>query len=460
MRKTLFTLIIIAALATAGIWAYQNFYAQAEQPQQEREEYVVSRGTLAAMVNATGTILPEKQTTLSFVTPGRVAEVLVQEGQTVREGDVLARLETTDIEYAITQAELALETAQAQLLRLQRPPSEQDFAAAEATLESAQASYRRLVAGPSEEEVQVARANLDQAQATRDQAQAAYDQVSDRPDVAMLPQALQLEQATIAYETAKASFDLTMRAPSEAERAAARSAIVQAEANLARLQESISDEDLLVAQLQVQQAYLSLDQARNQLEGTALIAPHDGTITLAAIQEGELSGGQPAFILTDLSRYHIDVTVDEIDIGRISAGQLATISLDALPGETLTGQVEQIADTAQLDTGVVTYRVTTQLDPTNAPLRAGMTANVEIVTERRESVLLIPNRFVRIDRTTGQTFVDRASGDQVQPIEIQIGLRDEAASEVLAGLDEGDMVVLIKESSREQLQRVMQMGSP
>jgi HlyD family secretion protein len=460
MRKTLFTLIIIAVLATAGIWAYQSFFAQAEQPQQEREEHVVSRGTLAAMVNATGTILPEKQTTLSFKTPGRVAEVPVQEGQTVREGDVLARLETTDIEYAIAQAELALETAQAQLLRLQRPPSEQDIAAAEAALESARASYRRLVAGPSKEEVQVARANLDQARATRDQAQATYDRVADRPDVAMLPQALQLEQATIAYDTAKASFDLTMRAPSEAELAAARTAIVQAEANLARLQEGISDEDLLVAQLQVQQAYLSLDQARNQLEGTILVAPHDGTITLAAIQAGELSGGQPAFILTDLSRYHIDVTVDEIDIGRISMGQPATITLDALPGETLNGRVEQIADTAQLDTGVVTYRVTTELDPTDAPLRVGMTANVDIVTERRESVLLVPNRFVRIDRTTSQTFVDRASGDQVQPIEIQIGLRDEAVSEVLAGLNEGDMVVLIKESSREQLQRVMQMGSP
>jgi HlyD family secretion protein len=460
MRKTLFTLIIIAALATAGVWAYQNFFAQAEQPQQEREEHVVSRGTLAAMVNATGTILPETQTTLSFKTPGRVAEVPAQEGQTVREGDVLARLETTDIEYAIAQAELALETAQAQLLRLQRPPSEQDIAAAEAALESARASYRRLVAGPSEEEVQVARANLDQAQATRDQAQAAYDRVADRPDVAMLPQSLQLEQATIAYDTAKASFDLTMRAPSEAELAAARTAIVQAEANLARLQEGISDEDLLVAQLQVQQAYLSLDQARNQLDGTILVAPHDGTITLAAIQAGELSGGQPAFILTDLSRYHIDVTVDEIDIGRISVGQPATITLDALPGDTLTGRVEQIADTAQLDTGVVTYRVTTQLDPTDAPLRVGMTANVDIVTERRDSVLLVPNRFVRIDRTTSQTFVDRADGDQVQPLEIQIGLRDEAVSEVLAGLIEGDTVVLIKESSREQLQRVMQMGPP
>jgi HlyD family secretion protein len=460
MRKTLFTLIIIAALVTAGIWAYQSFFAQTEQPQEEREEHVVSRGTLAAMVNATGTILPEKQTTLSFKTPGRVAEVPVQEGQTVREGDVLARLETTDIEYAIAQAELALETAQTQLLRLQRPPSEQDIDAAEAALESTRASYRRLVTGPSKEEVQVARANLDQAEATRDQAQAAYNQVADRPDVAMLPQALQLEQATIAYDTAKASFDLTMRAPSEAELAAARSAIVQAEANLARLQEGVSDEDLLVAQLQVQQAYLSLDQARNQLEGTILLAPHDGTITLAAIQAGELSGGQPAFILTDLSRYHIDVTVDEIDIGRIAAGQPATITLDALPGETLTGRVEQIADTAQLDTGVVTYRVTTQLDPTDAPLRVGMTANVDIVTERRESVLLVPNRFVRIDRTTSQTFVDRADGDQVQPIEIQIGLRDEAVSEVLAGLNEGDTVVLIKESSREQLQRFMQMGSP
>ncbi len=458
MRRALIVLTILAALAVAGLWAYQNFFAQAEQPLEEREEVAVRRGSLAAMVNATGTILPEKQTTLSFSSPGRVAEVLVVEGEAVSAGQVLARLETTDLEFAIAQAELALASAQAQWLRIQQPPAEYEIAAAQAALDSAQASYRKLLAGPTEEEVRVARTNLDQAAAALDQAQAAYDQVADRPDIAMLPQSLQLEQATIAYQAAQASFDLTMRRPSEAELTAARSAITQAEATLSRLQEGVSEEDLLVARLQVEQAQLSLDQARHQLEGTVLTAPHDGVITLVGVKSGELSGGQPAFILTDLSEYHIEITVDEIDIGRVTVGQPVTITLDALPDETLSGGVDEIAQTAQLDSGVVTYRVTIYLAPTDAPLRTGMTTNVDIVTERHDEVLLVPNRFIRIERTTGQAFVDRAAGGQIQPIEIQIGLRDEVSSEVLAGLDEGDVVVLVKESSREQLRRVMQMG--
>ena len=453
MKRVLIILAMLASVAIVGLWAYTNFFAKAEQPQQQREDYRVQRGTLAALVNTTGTILPEKQTALSFRGTGRVAEVWVTEGQAVHTGDALARLETTDLEASVAEAELALALTQAQLLRAQRPPSEYDLAAARAALESAQAAYQRLLAGPTEEEIQVGRANLDQAKAALDQAQAAYNQVADRPDVAMLPQALQLQQATIAYNAAQASFDLTQRTPSAAELAAARSAIAQAEATLTRLQEGVTAEDLLIAQLQVEQAQLHLDQARDLLAGATLTAPHDGTITVVGVKQGELSGIQPAFVLTDLSRYHIDAMIDEIDVGRIAEGQPVTITLDALSGETLIGRIDRVAQTAEVDSGVVTYKVTISLEPTAAALRAGMTANADIVTERRDSVLLAPNRFIRVDRLTGKTFVDRLVGGQAQPVEIQIGLRDEFSSEVLAGLAEGDLIVLIEASSREQLQQ-------
>jgi HlyD family secretion protein len=458
MRRALITLIVLVVLGTAGVWVYQNYFAETEEPQEQREEAIVERGTLLAVVNATGTILPEKQTTLSFKSPGRVAEVLVKEGQLVRSDEVLARLETDDLQFAIDQAELGLATAQAQLLRLQRPPSEYDIAAAEAALSSAQAAYQRLLAGPTKAEIRVARTNLDQAEATLAQAQATYDQVADRPDVAMMPQSLQLQQATIAYEAAQASFELAMRDPSNAEVAAARSAVVQAETALARLQEGVQEEEILLAQLQIEQAQIALDQALHQQEGTVLAAPHDGTITLVGIRSGELSGGQPGFVLTDLSAYHIDVSVDEIDIGSVAVGQQVTVTLDALPGETLAGQVEQIAETAQLDSGVVSYKVRVSLEPSSAPLRAGMTANVDIVIERRQDVLLVPNRFITIDRLTGRTFVDHLAGQDVQPIEIQTGLRDETYSEVLAGLEEGDVVVLVQQSSRDQLREAFEMG--
>jgi hypothetical protein len=89
-----------------------------------------------------------------------------------------------------------------------------------------------------------------------------------------------------------------------------------------------------------------------------------------------------------------------------------------------------------------------------------MTANVDIVTEIRDDILLVPNRFVRIDRTTGQTYVEKLLGGTAQSVEIQTGQRDEFYSEVMAGLEEGDTVVLIRESSAERLRGVMEMGPP
>jgi HlyD family secretion protein len=460
MRRTLITLIILASLAVGGIWSYQRFFAPEEEPEIEWEEAVIGRGTLEAMVNATGTILPERQTTLSFQTPGRVADVFVEEGQAVTANRVLASLETTELAYAVTQAEVGLALAQAQLLSIQRSPAQYELAAAQAAVDSAKAAYRKLLAGPTDEEIKVARTNLDQAKATMNQAQQAYDRVADRPDVALQPEALQLEQATVAYEAAKANYELTMRPASQAERAAAQSSIRQAESTLLRLQEGVAEEDLLIAQLQVEQAQISLEQARLQLDGTTLAAPHEGAVTLVGVKPGELSGGQPAFIVTDLSQFHIDVTVDEIDIARVAVGQAVTVTLDALPGDILTGRVTEIAQTPEVDSGVVTYNVRVDLDPTDVPLRVGMTANIDIVTERREGVLLVPNRFVRVERTTGQAFVDRLAENEIQLIEIQIGLRDDVDSEVLAGLEEGDAVVLVEESSREQLRRLFHSGGP
>ncbi len=461
MNRLFIVLVVRAALAVAGWWVYDSYLAPAEEPQQQREEVQVERGTLLALVNATGTVFPKEQTTLSFQTPGRVDEVLVEEGQFVASGSPLARLDTADLEFAISQAEVALATAQAQLLSLQREPAEYDIAAAEAGLSSAQAAYRRLLDGLSEEEITVAGSNLEQAEAALRQAQAAYDQVADRPDVAMLPQSLQLEQATAAYEAAQASFDLAVQEPTGDQVAAARSAVVQAEAALARLREGVQEEDLLLAQLAVAQAEIGLRQAQHQLEGTVLQAPHDGIVTLVGVREGELSGGQPAFVLTDLSEYHLEVIVDEIDIGRVEVGQPVTVTLDALPGVTLEGEVTQVADTALPEALVVSYLVTVQLSPNGAPLRAGMTANADLVVDRREDVLLVPNRFIRIDRATGQVYVDKLVNGQVQPVEIQTGQRDETRSEVLAGLEEGDVVVLVQESSGTRLRQTMQeMGPP
>jgi multidrug efflux pump subunit AcrA (membrane-fusion protein) len=159
-------------------------------------------------------------------------------------------------------------------------------------------------------------------------------------------------------------------------------------------------------------------------------------------------GLQPAIVLADLSDFHIDVGVDEIDVGRLAEGQNAAISVDALPGAPITGVVERIAPTATESAGVVSYVVTVAIDPTAAPIRAGMSAIVDIITDTRDGVLVIPNRFIRIDRSTGRSYVNVKRGDQIEEVEIVTGLRNDNESEVLQGLGEGDELIIVPSTLR------------
>jgi multidrug efflux pump subunit AcrA (membrane-fusion protein) len=131
------------------------------------------------------------------------------------------------------------------------------------------------------------------------------------------------------------------------------------------------------------------------------------------------------------------------------------ITFDAFLGETLIGKVVAIAPQASLDVGVVSYQVTIETSSTDLPLRAGMTANVEIVKEKREGVLLVPNVAISVDPETGHRYVVRETNSGVELVEITTGLITDLYSEVLSGLAAGDQVAVSNASSRDQLRDLM-----
>ncbi len=158
-------------------------------------------GALTATVNATGNIEPESEVRLSFQQPGIVAEVFFDEGATVKKGDMIAKLDTTDLELALAQSQAQLENAKGTLVTAQnavenakaseiiasagysrtvsgvRPA---DVAAAKAALDSAQASLDKLLAGPTATDLGQAEAQLRNAEAALRQAQSAYDSANSR----------------------------------------------------------------------------------------------------------------------------------------------------------------------------------------------------------------------------------------------------------------------------------------
>jgi HlyD family secretion protein len=417
----------------------------------------VGRDTIISTVSATGSIEPEQQVALSFKSAGRVAEVHVKEGQQVRAGQTLAALETADLKLALAQAEATLRINQARLEETTKEPDESEVMAARAQLESAQAAYRKLLQGPSEDEKRAASASVERARVALEQAQAAYDEVANLSNVGMLPQSAQLRNATIELEVAEAQYRIATALPAEADLAQAQAQIAQAQANLDRLLKGPSQEAVVIAEAQVTQAQAAMEQARLALENATLTAPFDGVVAVVNARPGELTGGGalPAVVLIDPSRFHIDVKVDEVDVGHVREGQSVEVRLDALPEARLTGRIERIAPVAQAAGGVVSYDVTIVIEPTTEPLRAGMTATANIVTTELKDVLVVPNRLIRFDRENNKTYVEKIVDDVPVRTEIAVGARNEQYSQVLRGLEEGDVLAIRQVSGREQLRQSM-----
>jgi HlyD family secretion protein len=407
-----------------------------------------SRGGVAA----SGEIVAAQQADLSFTVPGRVQEVNVALGDDVGPGQVLATLETASQEALVAQAEAAVQTAQANLdyLLSGTPPGEialaetaisaaralvsqaeaaeegteaqcavaqSGVAAAQAALKAAQAQSGQLDAGPRSGQVAAAEAEVKLAETQLFQAQAAYDRVKGSPNIQMLPEALALEQATIALEAAQALYDALFEgATADEKRAAAaqveaaqvqvvqagdqalsacaqvgqasaaveaaRAQQTQAEQQLSLLKEGPTAEQIAAASAQVAQAEAAVQVVRVALEQAELRAPFAGTISDVAISPGEtVAPGQVVVALTDLSRLQVETTdLSERDVAQVALGQMAIVYVEAL-GEEIEGRVVGIAPQSTTIGGDVVYTVYVELGEQLPGLRWGMSADVEITTE-------------------------------------------------------------------------------
>jgi len=459
--KRIITIVLILGAVIGLTWlSYQVLGDQVAQKQavedESLEKFVVKRDTIEATVSATGSIAPEAEVTLTFESGGKVTEILVEKGQMVKAGEPLAKLETTSLELQVAQVQATLALNEAKLQQTMKEADAGDIAAAEAELASAKANYEKVKAGPTEDELIVAKADMEKAAIAVQKAQAEYDQVAWRPGVSALPQSAALQQASIDYERAKANYEQIAQSPTESELKSAWAQVVQAQTKLDKLRKNPEPEDVAIAQAQVDQAQAQLEEAQLKLEKAVITAPFDGVVASLGAKVGEMvSSGTPLVVLVDLSQFHIDVEIDEIDISQIAVEQEVLITLDALPDEEIAGHIEAIAPTASsADGGVVSYVVTVAIEPTDALLRPGMSTNTTITTARNENALLVPNRYIQIDRESGKMYVERLEEDGLTSrVEIETGMRSEFDSEVVAGLKEGDTVVLRSLSGRERLER-------
>jgi HlyD family secretion protein len=456
MRRAITITVILVVVGAVGYWFFQHAAGKAAKPAEGLETVTIERGDIEATVDATGAIKPAAEVVLSFRSGGTLKSVMVKEGDTVQEGAALAQLETAELELAVTQAQLSLTNAEANLSRIEAGANSEDIEAARDNLESAVSALARLRAGPTQDEITVAKADLVRAEIALKEAQELYDQWSWVGGIGALPYATSLQQATINYEQALAAYNVKMAGPTESDLKAAEAAVAQAESQLNSLLENPSAEDLTIAQVGVDQARASLALAELQLQEATIVAPFAGTVAAVAAKENEQVGpGAPMITLIDPSSFSVEVRIDEVDIGQVEVGQEARITLDSFPDRELQGRVDFISPVASVDLGAVSYAVTISFNPTDVPLRSGMTANMTIITQQKHDVLLVPNRALSFDRETGGLYVEKLLNDNVVRADVEIGLQDDSFGEVLSGLEKGDEVVISGSDLADRLRQGM-----
>jgi HlyD family secretion protein len=445
-KKRIFMTLGTVALIGLGVTFATN-RSQTSTAAAQTQTGQVTRATLSSVIESTGSASPETSLTLSFGTSGTVDKVNVVVGDVVKQGDVLAELDTTDLELALAQAEQSYVSQQA-AYSTTITPDENEVEAARLALSNAQAAYKlaqQKYTVNSTDSVMLSCDNLDSVKKTYDDAVNAYNayvadwrvQVNGTAEIA--PQKSQLDRAKAAYEQAVINCNLTKSSVNTSGITSAQAAVIQAQANLDNLLNP-SERTQTAAKIQLQQAQLSLDLAHEALADAQIVAPFDGMVTSVTAVVGG-AGGSATVSLIDASQYHVDVLVDETEIGQIQAGQQAKITFDALPDVTVTGEVVRIAPAGTVSNGVVNYKVRVNLDPTEAPLRSEMTANVQMILDTHSDVLAVPGTAIRSDEQGYYVNIVGSDGT-AQRIDVTTGYTDGNLTEVSGAVQEGQTIYL------------------
>jgi HlyD family secretion protein len=371
----------------------------------------VKRDSLTATIGATGTVRAQQSATLIWQAAGTVENVGAKVGDLVMADDVLAELAKNSLPQTLILAQADLVSAQKALDDLNN--SSTALAQAAVNLRDTQAAYDKAL---NYYESLFKSYKYDKL---------VYLRKMTPFGVKMIPEIKKVKVKKGDEETiqkAKENMDLTEAKVNDAQRAY-------------DLLKGGNADEILAAQARVDAAKATINLSR-------VIAPFNGTVTETYPLAGDqVTAGQTAFRLDDLSRLLVDVSVSEVDINSVEVEQPVTLTFDAILGKTYNGQVVEVAKVGTDEQGVVNFKVTVELTDADEQVKPGMTAAVNITVEQINDAILVPNRAVRLVDSERVVYI-LVEGEPVKK-EVRLGASSDTMSVVLVGdLGEGDLVVL------------------
>jgi multidrug resistance efflux pump len=339
---------------------------------------------------------------LAFQTSGRVAGVLVDEGQSVQAGQVLARLEQDAFSATVKQAEANLAQAQASLtaleasLALKQDALPLEVNRAEATVQSVDFQYRELSGGYRPQEVVKARLAVDEAKSTLEKVRKDKERADRLFNEKVIPasdkdtQDLRFQSALNQYRQAEESLKIAEEgyrkesvASSRARVNESRAALELARSNLKQI--DVAEREVEAGRSRVAVAGAALELARIQLSYSELKAPTAGILTSRNVEPGEVvTVGREVLSMADLSRVKLKIFVDETEIGRVKPDQSASIKIDTFPDKTYKGRVAYISPESEFTPKIIqthkervklVYLVKISIENPRYELKPGMPAD-------------------------------------------------------------------------------------
>jgi HlyD family secretion protein len=354
----------------------------------------VEKGDLAKSVVATGKVTPITKVEVKSKASGIVKKLLVDYGDRVKKGQLLAQLDKIEIEAQVEQSKAALEAAQANLKGTQ------------ADLE---------------------RAKVD----------------AEGPDVPLLKRA---------YDRAVGMAKSGVVSESALDDAQKNYEMALNKQNVSKAQVTVLKAKMAQAQAQVAQDQANLKQLEEQLNYTDIVSPIDGIVLSRDVQMGDavssilVLGSSATLVMNlgDTSEVYVKGKVDESDIGKVYLGQPARIKVESFKDKTFNGKVTKISPMGVEKDNVTTFEVRVSIQNPGGELKAEMTANAEIILEEHKGVLQIPEGAILYDKDKKASveIPDPKGKEGKNKVAVNIGISNGAKTEVLSGLKENDQVVL------------------
>jgi HlyD family secretion protein len=354
----------------------------------------VERGDLAKSVVATGKVTPITKVEVKSKASGIVKKLLVDAGDRVKKGQLLAQLDKVEIEAGVEQSRAALQ-------------------AAEANLSSSEADYDRAKVDAEGPEVPLLKRAYDRA----------------------LGMAKDGVVSVSALDDAQKNYELALN-----------------KQNVAKAQVTVLKAKIAQARAQVGQDSANLKQLDEQLSYTDIQSPLEGVVLSRDVELGDavssilVLGSSATLVMTlgDTSEVYVKGKVDESDIGKVYLGQPARIKVESFKDKTFSGKVTRISPMGVEKDNVTTFEVRVSISNPGGELKAEMTANAEIILDEHKNVLQIPEGAILYDKDKKASVEvpDPRAKDGKKKIAVNIGISNGAKTELLSGLKEGDQVVL------------------